>query len=30
MQPAQQHIIYFNGEMAVSPATHKKINQEEV
>ena len=30
MQPAQQHIVYFDGEMAVPPATHKAINQENV
>ena len=30
MQPANQHIVYFGGEMAVSPATHERINQEEV
>ena len=27
MQPIEQHIVYFDVEMAVSPATHEAINQ---
>ena len=30
MQPSQQHVVYFGGEMAVNPATHEAINKEEV
>ena len=30
MQPIEQHIVYFGGVMAVSSATHKKINKEKV
>ena len=30
MQPVQQYIVYFGGEMAVSPATHEAINEEQV